>query len=324
MHKTLVPLLICPICHGEVTGQIDEDNDIHILEGRFICQNCQRTYPVADGIAVFLDIKEKRNDLWKQQETFAAAFRREHPIRYFVLVRTPLGNIKPDHQFLKGLMLEDEKTLEKATRRIYTKDYMIGYEKTKQALAEVENDNPSIILEIACGRGGFFKPFIQSRHGNGVYIASDFSPTVLKSNLKWLSANELQDQVTWMAFDAKSMPFRGNSIPAAVSNLGFPNIQSDGKAVVETFRVLAPKGKLLTNFMFTSEETANYAKARELGLEQFYLRRNVEDALNRAGFKFSLEELHSGPVRPTPGGIDMLPVEPDTYSFCVIRAEKPE
>lgn len=118
------------------------------------------------------------------------------------------------------------------------------------------------------------------------------------------------------------MPFKDDSIPAAVSNLGFPNIRNDGKAVSEAFRVLAPSGILIANFMFTAKDTRNYFKARELGLDRFYTRENAEEAFREAGFKFSLEELHRGSVRPTPGGIDLFPIVPDTYSFYAINATK--
>jgi len=324
MHKLLVPLLVCPVCHAELNYQIVREDETRIVEGEFTCKKCRRKFPVIDGIGIFLESGEKRNDLWKVQEDFTTRFRKEHPIQYFFLTRTFFGKIKPEHHFLKGLLLEDEKLLERATRRIYTKDYLIGYEKTKQALREVEEKDPSITLEIACGRGGFFKPFLQSRQGKGVYVATDFSPTVLRSNLKWLRKNGFEEQVTLLATDAKAMPFRDDSIPSEVSNLGFPNIRNDGKAVEEAFRVLVLNGLLITNFLFTTEETQNYAKAKELGLHQFYVKGSVEEVFRNAGFEFSLEELYRCSVRPTPGGIDLFPMVPDLYSFCVLRARKPE
>jgi len=322
MHKALIPLLICPICHGKLKSRITRKDETHLIEGEFACKDCKRKYPIFDGIGVFLSGEETKEDLWKEQEDFATRFRKENPILFFLLTKTFLGNIKPEHHFIKGLLLEDEKTLEQATRRIYTKDYLIGYEKTKEALREVEKDNPRIILEIACGRGGFFKPFIRSRQRKGVYVVTDFSPTVLRSNLKWLRKSGLDEEVTLMAFDAKAMPFRDNSIPAIVSNIGFPNIRNNGRAVNEVFRVLVSHGILITNFMFTTEQTKNYTKAKELGLDQFYTRKNVEEVFTKAGFRFSLEELYHGSVRPTPGGIDYFPIVKDVYSFCVFRATK--
>lgn len=323
LHKSLVPLLICPACQSELRSRIDKEDAGHIIEGGFICQSCKRVYPVVDGIGIFLSGEEIGDDLWKEQETFAATFRRQHPVRYFLLTKTFLGNVRPEDFFLKGMLLENEEILEKASKRIYTKDYLIGYEKTKKALFEIEKGGPDIILEIACGRGGFFKPFLQSRRGRAVYVASDFSLTVLRNNLKWLRRNGFQNQVTLMVFDAKAMPFRDCSIPAATSNLGFPNIRNNGKAVHEAFRVLVPGGILKTNFLFTTEDTRNYAKAREMNLEQFYTRNNVERVFSESGFEFAVEELHRGSVRPTPGGIDTLPIVQDVYSFCVIRAKKP-
>lgn len=322
MHKALIPLLACPVCHGELQKQIVREDQTHIIEGEFTCVKCNQKYPVIDQIGVFIETEETIDDLWKKQEDFAARFRKEHRFRYFLLTKTLFGNIKPEHYFLKGLLLENEGILERATRRIYTKDYLVGYEKTKEALREVEVNNPPMILEIACGRGMFFKQFIRSRHGSGVYVASDFSLSVLQSDLRWLRRNGLDKQVTLLAFDAKTMPFRDGSITAIVSNVGFPNVRNGEKAVNEAFRVLSFGGVLLANFMFTSEQTENYARAKELGFDQFYVRSSTEEAFRKAGFEFDLRELYRGSVRPTPGRIDGLPIVPDVYAFCVLKARK--
>jgi ubiquinone/menaquinone biosynthesis C-methylase UbiE/uncharacterized protein YbaR (Trm112 family) len=322
VHKMLVPLLACPVCHGELRQRIVREDTSHIIEGEFTCVKCGRKYPVIDQIGVFIESGAAVDDLWKKQEDFAVRFRREHPFRYFLLTRTFFGNVKPQNYFLKGLLLEDEGILERAMKRVYTRDYLVGYELTKEALRKVEAENPSVILEVACGRGGFFKQFLRSRRGSGVYVASDFSLSVLRSDLRWLQANGLDGQVTLLAFDAKAMPFRDGSVPAVVSNVGFINIQNGEQAVGEAFRVLVSRGVLVANFMFTTEQTANYLKAKELGFDQFYIRKSTEEVFRRVGFVFDLREVYRGHVRPTPSGIDGLPVVPDVYAFCVLKAKK--
>lgn len=112
MHKTLIPLLACPVCHGELRKQIVREDRTHLIEGEFTCMKCKQKYPVIDQIGVFIETKEATNDLWKKQEDFAKRFQKEHPIQYFLLTRTFLGNIKPEHHFLKGLLLEDDSILE--------------------------------------------------------------------------------------------------------------------------------------------------------------------------------------------------------------------
>ena len=324
MHTSLIPLLACPTCHGELKSHVISQNKLHIIEGEFTCKNCGRNYPVDDSIGIFLVDTEKNRDFWKEQEDFATKFRRQHPTEFFLLTKTFLGNIRPEHHFLKGLLLDDEEILQRATKRIYTKDYLQGYEKTKRALWEEEKDKQGVILEIAYGRGMFFKEFIRSRQGSGVYVATDFSATVLRNDFRWLRANGLAEKVTLMAVDAKLMPFRDSSVPSMVSNIGLPNIREGEKAVEEAFRILVPGGVFITNLMLTTENTKNYAKAKELSLHQFYVRQNSEEAFRKAGFTFTVDELHRGLVRPTPGGIDLLPIVPDTYSFCVVKATKPE
>jgi uncharacterized protein YbaR (Trm112 family) len=50
MRRDLVPLLVCPLCKGELTLTVAREVDDEIVEGSFECPACGVTYPIEDGI----------------------------------------------------------------------------------------------------------------------------------------------------------------------------------------------------------------------------------------------------------------------------------
>jgi uncharacterized protein YbaR (Trm112 family) len=43
-------ILACPLCKGELGLEVEKEGDGEILAGRLTCLNCQRSYPIRDGI----------------------------------------------------------------------------------------------------------------------------------------------------------------------------------------------------------------------------------------------------------------------------------
>jgi uncharacterized protein YbaR (Trm112 family)/ubiquinone/menaquinone biosynthesis C-methylase UbiE len=51
MRKPLLDLICCPVCHsGQFDLAIDQETSSEIRQGTVTCKNCQRAYPVNDGI----------------------------------------------------------------------------------------------------------------------------------------------------------------------------------------------------------------------------------------------------------------------------------
>lgn len=50
MKRTLLPILCCPVCKGDLTLRVKEENEVEILEGGLFCASCRVEYPIEEGI----------------------------------------------------------------------------------------------------------------------------------------------------------------------------------------------------------------------------------------------------------------------------------
>jgi len=63
MREELVAMLECPVCHGELHWRIAEQRGERIETAEAVCTGCAATYPVREGIGVFLTPDLPRRDL---------------------------------------------------------------------------------------------------------------------------------------------------------------------------------------------------------------------------------------------------------------------
>lgn len=50
MKKSLLPILCCPVCKGDLDLRIVEEKDDDIIEGSLVCGACGAEYPIREGI----------------------------------------------------------------------------------------------------------------------------------------------------------------------------------------------------------------------------------------------------------------------------------
>ncbi len=50
MKKELIKILCCPTCKGELTLELEKEENEEIVSGSFTCTRCQVSYPIIDGI----------------------------------------------------------------------------------------------------------------------------------------------------------------------------------------------------------------------------------------------------------------------------------
>lgn len=50
MKRSLMDILCCPVCKGDLVLHADSENDKEILEGRLNCAACRVDYPIHEGI----------------------------------------------------------------------------------------------------------------------------------------------------------------------------------------------------------------------------------------------------------------------------------
>jgi uncharacterized protein len=50
MKRSLMDILCCPVCKGELTLRVEKEDVKEILEGELICNACKVNYPIHEGI----------------------------------------------------------------------------------------------------------------------------------------------------------------------------------------------------------------------------------------------------------------------------------
>jgi uncharacterized protein YbaR (Trm112 family) len=66
MQEFLIEMLECPSCHGELNWKVIQHKGDRIEEAEVNCKKCGNTYPVKEGIGLFLTPDSPRNDLWEK------------------------------------------------------------------------------------------------------------------------------------------------------------------------------------------------------------------------------------------------------------------
>ncbi len=61
MRKSLLDILACPVCKGDLDVEVTEEDQEEIISGELICKKCGERYPVEEGIPNMLppELREK-------------------------------------------------------------------------------------------------------------------------------------------------------------------------------------------------------------------------------------------------------------------------
>jgi Uncharacterized conserved protein len=50
MKRSLLPILCCPVCKGDLELRVARENEEEIVEGTLECRACNVSYPIEEGI----------------------------------------------------------------------------------------------------------------------------------------------------------------------------------------------------------------------------------------------------------------------------------
>jgi uncharacterized protein len=50
MRRSLMDILCCPVCKGDLALGVKNENEREILEGELLCSACGVNYPIHEGI----------------------------------------------------------------------------------------------------------------------------------------------------------------------------------------------------------------------------------------------------------------------------------
>ncbi len=143
MHKKHINMLECPVCHGDLRWDIEEENGDRIINAQIICSKCKADYEVRDEIAVFLTPDLPRNDLWEKGESGLEKFFKENQEIYKELMTTPEAELNGADYWYKASYLEIKGNYEGSSRmfknameKIYTQEYLNGWKSQREFISE--------------------------------------------------------------------------------------------------------------------------------------------------------------------------------------------
>jgi uncharacterized protein YbaR (Trm112 family) len=50
MKRSLLDILVCPLCKGELTLTVEEEDDKEIVKGNLFCSQCEENFPIENTI----------------------------------------------------------------------------------------------------------------------------------------------------------------------------------------------------------------------------------------------------------------------------------
>lgn len=59
MRHSLMDILCCPMCKGDLYLNVVQENDKEVIEGTLHCASCDTDYPIQDGIPNLLPPSDK-------------------------------------------------------------------------------------------------------------------------------------------------------------------------------------------------------------------------------------------------------------------------
>lgn len=332
MHKQYIDMLVCPICHKELEWHIKDESEKRIVNAQITCASCQAEYEVRDEIAVFLTDALTRNDLWEKGESGLEKYLKDNPDIYDRLMNTPEEELNGADYWYKASYYEmkrdfniSSRMFKNASPKIYTKDYIDGWDSQMEFIINSITDNEPII-DIASGKGYLVEKLLKET--NNDIVATDFSPTILVRNKEYYTFKGLYDRLSFIAFDARKTPFKDNSIATLTSNMGIQNIEQPGEVIKEMNRITKQEFMSIMQ-LIENDDKVHMDLMEKYSSKAYATLENALRTFNRSRWDVKVCNSFIANIKPTPEGeilkgasIDGFPVEETTIEYCVIQAKK--
>ena len=332
MQDFLIEMLECPSCHGELNWKIIQHQGDRIEEAEVNCEKCGTTYPIKEGIGLFLTPDLPRNDLWEQLDSQLIKYLRENPQIESKLMDTPLNTLNPADQFFRAQILEERGEFAQAKAianlaysKLYAPEYLKCYnDQINYLIAQLSIfDGP--IIDLTSGRGDLAELLV--RKFKQPIVFTDFSPQILRRNRRWLEFFGLYERVSLLAFDARRSPFKDGAIKVMTTNLGLINIEKPENLLIELKRIISGKFFIISQF-YPEDDEANSEVIKKLGMDKFLFKHSALESFCSAGWQVKIENMMIGKTCPTPkgeviegAGIDALPVTETKLEWGVLVAQ---
>lgn len=332
MHKFYTELLECPVCHGHLLWEIEEETVDRLVNAKITCSVCKADYEVRDEIAMFLTPDLPRNDLWKQGESELIKYIDDNEEVRKALLETPEDQLNGADYWYKAFYYEFKKDYEKsfemfqkAKYKIYTREYIDAWEEQMDFVVSEVKKQGKPVIDIASGKCYLVEKFLNEL--DNYVVATDFSPTILMRNRDYYKSKGLYGKLSLIAFDARRTPFKDSSVHMMTSNIGIPNIENPEELMKELYRIC---GRTFIPIMmfFKEDDYENLDFMREYGIDAYGTKNSSLKVFNGEPWTCEVSKSSMAKAKPTPSGeifdgmIDGVPVNDTVIEFAVITCRK--
>lgn len=293
MYKEILKLVKCPKCNGELSLTAQKEENGEIIEGKLSCKG-GHDWVIKDGVINFGLIEQELANNWTESYK-----------QY---------NDEDMDEKISGAVPQNQKII---------------VDKAKKFIIDSINNNNKFILDIATGRGELLKEMVKYLKTESQIICADLSFVVLKYDR--LKAKKINPGVktNFIACDAANLPFKDNTIDAAVSFCGIQNmlnLAADG--IKEAKRVLKLGQPLLDSYVVINEDSAGFKMLKEyykdnkiIGAEEFALKTGIQKAYIQANFN-KTDIITIGESIGEKNDLDLMPFQGEWFAMVVAEGTK--
>ncbi|MEJ2251023.1 MAG: class I SAM-dependent methyltransferase [Candidatus Lokiarchaeota archaeon] len=297
MYEEIINLIKCPFCESKLSlAEISKEGD-EIIHGRVVCE-CGNDWLIESGVLKF-DVNEQEDtNQWSK-------------------IIEEVGSYTKLNEIIKEKTPKNQKELGKEAI-----DHVIKY---------INHKSPNYILDIATGRGTLLENLVGHLRSEIHMVCTDLSFFVLKEDRKVIKKNFPNVKVSYIACDAKDLPFIDNSFDLIVTFHGVANMRDVIPEALQEINRVLKKGKNF-DFLDISILVKPHSKSVE-ELKQFYNERGiyeVEDFITEKGFKnfhkkAGFHSLHLKILKSTiaeENELDLIPVKGDWFTIGILYTKK--
>jgi len=347
VQRELLELLICPVCRGELTWSVREEQGGDVLAAQGTCPG-GHAYEIRDGVAGMLAAGGP--DPWEENVSGIERALAEHPEIAQALFAPQPDALGPADRFLRVQLLQArgqfdlaEEEYEKAAEAVYGR---ASVEATSAAVATAvrtlaTGEGP--ILDIASGPGTLVRELLgQSARP---VIATDISAWVLRRLRAQAAALGLPvGRLSLLVCDARRLPLRDGAVQdistmEGIGNVAFAAAMESRRlrrgAALELLAEWRRVGTRLTSVqsLLSPWNVVHRVVLGYLGAAALLYPAPLRALLAAAGWRAVSETGITLVHRPTPrsellrgtriDGLPLVPVRASTECLVAVRVEEP-
>ena len=331
MHETLIDILVCPACRGELSWTVAERDGGDLLEADASCQGCGAGYPVREGIGAFLTPDLLREDLWEETHSELTGYLNTRPELRARLIDTPLDELEPVDRFLRADYLDElgdvagaEQAGRGAREQLYTPELWELWNECLDRMVQMYSGHHGPVVDVASGRGTLAE--LMAEGDCPLIVATDFSVWVLRRSRRRMQHKGMASRVSHLVVDARRTAFGDGSIPVLVSHVGLGNIMEGVSDALSELRRVCGGVLLFSHAFFRPDDPVHAPIMREFGHPLAFLE-DAMQALSTAGWDVEILVNRRVPVKPTPISklvpemtVDRIPLAEAELDGVLIRA----